>query len=146
MEDESNRLRREPRARPPSQKPPSKTRTLSIPIPPVSSESPMIAKNKRLREDAMSAYRAQSQEPAPAESSERGRQATADGKGHRRSSSINGRRGKRISQSFEATGILCASPSSLLSQLSSFLYDSTSPQLNLRIQLFQTYRFRYSRH
>ncbi|EEB91380.1 hypothetical protein MPER_10265, partial [Moniliophthora perniciosa FA553] len=62
----------------------------------------MIARNKSLREGAIAAIRAISEEPETEE--QRGRnQNTTPGKGHKRKSSVSGR-GKRISASFETTG------------------------------------------
>ncbi|KAK7470296.1 hypothetical protein VKT23_001727 [Stygiomarasmius scandens] len=107
MDDEADKLRRESRARrldpallqTPSAIPnPSRRRSMSVnmdthqPVP--ISESPIIAKNKRLREGAMAAIREDQEE-------DRGRRQSVgpSGSGHRRKSSIG--RGKRISSSFE---------------------------------------------
>ncbi|KAF9068706.1 hypothetical protein BDP27DRAFT_1266009, partial [Rhodocollybia butyracea] len=85
----------------------------------------------------MNGIRASSQEPEPAESGERGRGSSADGSArkHRRNSSVNGR-GKRISQSFEATGIL-SHPHNSISPTSFFKHiDSEIPETErLRVLL-----------
>jgi kinetochore protein Mis13/DSN1 len=120
MEDEADNLRRNSRAhttidpsvrlsitpafqfppRPPDSDTPqrgkSKITDTSVLLP--SEESPQIERNKLLREGAMAAI-----------ANGRGRESivtngTANG-GHRRKSSINSR-GKRISSSFEATGVI----------------------------------------
>ncbi|KIK63561.1 hypothetical protein GYMLUDRAFT_221700 [Collybiopsis luxurians FD-317 M1] len=146
MEDEADRLRRDARARsldpslkqdfhapprPPVQKPSGSRKPRIVdttqPLPPSHTESPMIAKNKRLREGAMNAIRAESQEPES--EPDRGRRTSVNGsgngRGHRRTSSVNGR-GKRISQSFEATGLL-SHPHNSISE-SSF-YKHIDPEL-----------------
>ncbi|ESK98416.1 mis12-mtw1 family protein [Moniliophthora roreri MCA 2997] len=120
MEDEADRLRRESRARlvdpslhlssaQPEDTPANHSSRLNrkvvdtrqrIPV----EESPMITRNKSLREGAMAAIRAISEEPETEE--QRGRNqntTTPNGKGHKRKSSVSGR-GKRISASFETTG------------------------------------------
>jgi kinetochore protein Mis13/DSN1 len=117
MEDEADNLRRNSRAhttidpsvrlsitpafqfppRPPDSDTPkrrkSKITDTSVPLP--SDESPQIERNRLLREGAMAAI-----------ANGRGRQSNGTaGGGHRRKSSINSR-GKRISSSFEATGVI----------------------------------------
>ncbi|KAF5358957.1 hypothetical protein D9758_004902 [Tetrapyrgos nigripes] len=119
MEDEADRLRRESRARRlnpsllqssspihPSSQPSmmngNSRRSISVTrdsrqVVPVD-ESPIITKNKKLREGAMTSIREDQEE-----AEERGRpraSGSGSGNGHRRRSSINSR-GKRISSSFE---------------------------------------------
>ncbi|KAG7095816.1 hypothetical protein E1B28_006515 [Marasmius oreades] len=76
--------------------------TLQIPV----EESPMIARNKALRQDAMAAIRSAN---VPGQDEDRGRSSKLgrdssekQGQGHRRKSSVS--RGKRISASFEVSG------------------------------------------
>ncbi|KAJ4487538.1 Mis12-Mtw1 protein family-domain-containing protein [Lentinula aciculospora] len=163
MEDEADQLRRETRARalnpalrqeyhPPSRPPDPKLTTnghsrksrildTTQTLPSAHSESPMIVKNKRLREGAMNAIKSASQEPESAVSSERGREATVNGSGgrrsHRRTSSVNGR-GKRISESFEATGIL-SHPHSSISESSFFKHIDTDIPDSERLLLLLTW-------
>ncbi|KAF8632735.1 hypothetical protein AX15_001706 [Amanita polypyramis BW_CC] len=72
-------------------------------------ETPQIERNKRLREGTMNAVIATNGDVTPAETSRRGRERerelnTVNGH-HRRKSSISSR-GKRISTSFEVTGVI----------------------------------------
>ncbi|KAF9533998.1 Mis12-Mtw1 protein family-domain-containing protein [Crepidotus variabilis] len=116
MDDEADRLRRLSRAHTTidqtflqsqtnvqfptrSEPPPSarkgKNKILDTSAPMPDHDTPKIERNKQLRADAMSAYensRGRTQEPGPSQ-------------GHRRKSSVSGR-GKRMSTSFEATGII----------------------------------------
>ena len=124
MEDEVDHLRRQSRAHttidstilaaetslqfpartePPGTSRKGKSRVVDITTPMPEHDTPRAERNKQLRSGAMAAIvngRGRSPDPTP-------------GQGHRRKSSVSGR-GKRISSSFEATGIISESPSTLL--------------------------------
>ncbi|THV08224.1 hypothetical protein K435DRAFT_832771 [Dendrothele bispora CBS 962.96] len=158
MEDEADKLRRDSRAlrldpallqeyptgsQPfPSARPKSSRKSLSVTRdirqPTSFSESPVIAKNKRLREGAMAAIREDQEQQ---EVDGRGRRASVgpSANGHRRRSSIG--RGKRISSSFELG--LIPQPHKTVSENTFYKYmDSDLPEserLN-RLLIWCSYR------
>lgn len=101
MDDEADKLRRLSRARTiidPSLLASQDSRTVEITTPLPDQETPTIRRNKQMRSNAMAAISHERNQELPETSS-------TTPKSHRRKSSVNGR-GKRVSSSFELSGII----------------------------------------